>query len=595
MPPARTTRLPFGATPAADGTVAFRVWAPDATAAAVEIAGAPAAMQPQPGGWFACTVPAAIGAAYRYRFTLPDHPDGLSVPDPAARAQSGDVHGHSIVVDPEAYAWANLGWRGRPWHETVVYELHVGALGGFTGVAAALPALAALGVTAVELMPIAEFPGDRNWGYDGVLLYAPDAAYGTPGELKRLVDIAHGLGLMVFLDVVYNHFGPDGNYLGAYASAFYRHDQTTPWGDGIDFRRPEVRRFFIENALFWTQEYRFDGLRLDAVHMIRDQGFLQELAAEVRAAAPDRHLHLVIENEDNAAGLLRTGPEAPGFDAQWADDLHHCLHVLLTGESEAYYEDFQAAPAAQLARCLAEGFAYQGEPSPHAGGAPRGEPSADLPPTAFVVCLQNHDQIGNRALGERLTVLADPAALRAAVALLLLSPQIPMLFMGEEIGSRRPFLFFTGHHDDLAEQVRQGRRREFAKFAAFTDPARRERIPDPNAHASFAASTLDLALDDPEAASWRAYYRALLALRTAAIVPHIPGATSLGATAIGAKAVLARWRLGDGRRLTLASNLDSSEIACPDLEGRRLFATTGATAGTLAPHSTVATLTEPPA
>jgi maltooligosyltrehalose trehalohydrolase len=473
----------------------------------------------------------------------------------------------------------------------VIYELHVGLCGGFAGVAARLPELAKLGVTVIELMPIADFPGTRNWGYDGVLPYAPDAAYGSPDELKSLIDTAHGLGLSVMLDVVYNHFGPDGNYLGAYASPFWRHDLTTPWGDAIDFRHDPVRRFFIENALHWLLEYRFDGLRFDAVHAIQDAGFLAAMAAEIRAAVPPgRHVHLVMEHEGNAASLLRAGPGKPGYDAQWADDLHHCLHVLLTGEREGYYEDYLAAPATMLARCLSEGFGFQGEVSSHTG-APRGEPSAHLPPTAFVICLQNHDQIGNRALGERLTTLAHPDALRAATALLLLTPQIPLLFMGQEWGAETPFLFFTDHHGELAEAVRQGRRREFAKFAAFADPARRKQIPDPNAITTFEASRPDPAA--PGHAAWLALHRDLLAIRARDIAPHMEGARSIDAEALGETGVRASWRLGNGAVLTIGANFGGTALPCP-MHGDILFATPGMTMGTLAPRGCLVTLEPPP-
>ena len=470
------------------------------------------------------------------------------------------------------------------------------SLGGFAGVMARLPALAALGVTAVQLMPIAEFPGGRNWGYDGVLPYAPDCDYGTPEELKLLIDTAHGLGLMVFLDVVYNHFGPDGNYIGAYASGFYRHDLHTPWGDAIDFRRPQVQHYFIENALYWLTEYRFDGLRFDAVHAIRDPAFLQRMAATIRAGVgPKRQVHLIVENEENSAALLRSGPSTAGFDAQWADDFHHCVHVLLTGESEAYYEDFTDGPAQKLARCLAEGFAYQGEPSPHADGKPRGELSGHLPPTAFVVCLQNHDQIGNRAMGERLQSQADPQALRAATALLLLMPQIPMIFMGEEWGATTPFLFFTSHNDELADLVREGRRREFAKFAAFTDPARRALIPDPNAATTFAASRPDPdEATKPEHAAWLELYTQLLRIRAAEIMPRMDGARSAGAEAIGGTAVQARWRMADDSLLTLMVNFGGSPIACATAPGRVLYASLDVpTDGTIPAHCAMATLQEP--
>ena len=302
-------------------------------------------------GWFESEARCGAGARYRYRLA-----DGLAVPDPAARAQADDVHGPSLVVDPGAYRWQHPGWRGRPWHETVLYELHAGLLGGFAGVQAALPGLAALGVTAVELMPVNAFPGTRNWGYDGVLPFAPARSYGTPDELKALVDAAHGLGLMIFLDVVYNHFGPDGNYLAAYAPGFFRDDIATPWGGAIDFRRPEVRRFFTENALYWLLEYRFDGLRFDAVHAISEADWLDEMAAEVRATVePGRHAHLVLEHEGNASEHLRRG-----FDAQWNDDAHHVLHVLLTGERDGYYADYAVGAGRQAGALPGPGFRLSG-------------------------------------------------------------------------------------------------------------------------------------------------------------------------------------------------------------------------------------------
>jgi maltooligosyltrehalose trehalohydrolase len=582
----------FGATPLARGRARFALWAPDCASVSLEIEGRPPLpMQAGPDGRFVAETRCAAGARYRYRV----RPD-LAVPDPAARAQDGDVHGPSLLVDPAAYGWQHPGWRGRPWHEAVVYELHAGAMGGFAGVEQALPELARLGVTAVELMPVAEFPGRHNWGYDGVLPYAPDRAYGTPEALKRLVDAAHALGLMVLLDVVYNHFGPDGNYLAAYASPFFRTDTPTPWGPAIDFRRPEVRRFFIDNALLWLLEYRFDGLRLDAVHAIRDRDFLIELASSVRASVePGRHVHLVLENDDNDAGLLRAAPDRPGFDAQWSDDAHHALHVLLTGERSGYYADYAAAAPA-LARILSEGFAYQGEPSPYRDGTPRGTPSAHLPPTAFVAFLQNHDQIGNRAHGERLTRLADPGALRAASLLLLLAPQIPLLFMGDEWGETRPFLFFTDHHDELAEAVRQGRRREFQHFAAFADPAARARIPDPNDPGTFLASVPTPPAERTAAqAECRAFHAGLLALRAAEIVPRLPGCRSMGAEALGTMGVRAAWRLSDGAILTIAANFGAPPLACPAGPGAVLAATPGAdtSAGSLPGRGAVAWLARP--
>jgi maltooligosyltrehalose trehalohydrolase len=567
------TRPRFGANLLAPDHTRFALWAPDCDAVMLEIEGEESIpMREEPGGFFIAEGACSAGARYRFRV----RPD-LTVPDPASRAQAGDVHDASLVVDPCAYAWRHPGWCGRPWHEAIIYELHVGAMGGFAGVELALPALAELGVTAVEMMPISDFPGRRNWGYDGVLPYAPDAAYGTPDELKSLVDNAHGLGLMVLLDVVYNHFGPDGNYLGAYAGSFFHTDIGTPWGEAIDFRRPEVRAFFIDNALLWLLEYRFDGLRFDAVHTIHDRDFLLELERTVRGAIePGRHVHLVLENDDNDSGLLRATPDRPGFDAQWSDDVHHALHVLLTGERSGYYADYPE-PAAALARALAEGFVYQGEPSFYRQGRRRGTPSQHLPPTAFVTFLQNHDQIGNRALGERLTTLADPAALAAATLLLLLSPQIPLLFMGEEWGEKSPFLFFTDHEEKLAALVREGRRQEFRHFDAFASPEARARIPDPNDKATFLRS-LPLPPEErtAEQAAELAFHARLLALRARHIVPHLPGTRALGAEALGAMAVRAAWRLGNGIQLTIAANFGPDPVgvqtrgallaAVPDLD-----------------------------
>ncbi len=585
-----THPLPFGATPQPDGGTRFRVWAPSVDSLEVVLAdGTASPMRAAGEGWFGAELRCPPGSRYKFRM-----PDGTEAPDPASRMQDGDVHDWSMVLDGAAFRWRHTEWRGRPWHEAVVYELHPGAFGGFTGIRERLSELRDLGVTAVELMPVADFPGRHNWGYDGVLPFAPDRAYGTPDELKALVDEAHGLGLMVFLDVVYNHFGPDGAYIHALAKTFFDEGVHTPWGAAIDFKKAPVRQFFVQNALMWLREYRLDGLRFDAVHAISPADFLPELAREIRAGVePGRHVHLVLENERNDAHVLRTGPDAPGFDAQWADDWHHCLHVLLTGEREGYYEDFQD-PARQLARVLSEGFAYQGEVSPHSG-KPRGEPSAALPPTAFVICLQNHDQIGNRAMGERLTTLARPEALRAASALLLLTPLVPMLFMGEEHGSRSPFLFFTDHNEELAPLVREGRRKEFQHFAAFQDEERRAHIPDPNAPDTFRTSVPERPED---ATAMLGLHRRLLSVRREHVVPGIPGARSLGAEAVGPRAVLARWRLGDGGVLTVATNLDAEPVSVAAPAGRCVFegraGAAGAVSGGSLPGDTTVLFLEAP-
>jgi malto-oligosyltrehalose trehalohydrolase len=575
--------LPFGAGIRDDGQTRFRFWAPAQETVSVAVEGGPIVpMARFPEGWFEAIAPCPAGTRYRYRLA-----DGTLVPDPASRAQATDVHDPSVVIDPSAYAWRNTSWRGRPWKEAVLYELHAGVLGGFHGVATKLARLAALGITAIELMPINDFPGRHNWGYDGVLPYAPDTSYGTPDDLKALIDAAHDLGLMIFLDVVYNHFGPDGNYLSLYAPQFFREDHQTPWGAAIDFRKPQVRQFFTENVLYWLMEYRFDGLRFDAVHAIDDQTWVDEMAAAVRSTIePGRHVHLVLEHHNHASHLEKD------CDAQWNDDGHNVLHVLLTGEDAGYYGDYAAEPAQKLARCLAEGFIYQGDQSHYLGG-PRGMPSAHLPPTAFVLFLQNHDQIGNRAFGERLTTFVEPAALEAAIALMMLSPQIPLIFMGEETASRTPFLFFTDHGAELADAVRQGRRNEFARFPAFADPAKREQIPDPNAPRTFEASVPH---GDPvQGPSREALYRDLIALRQAEIVVRLDGARALDAKAVGPKAVVARWRMGDGSVLTLASNLGDASVSIEPPRGRRLFATsddaaTAAQSGTLSRYCTCAWL-----
>jgi maltooligosyltrehalose trehalohydrolase len=577
--------LSFGANPIGPGQTQFRIWAPVQREVSVAIEDRPLLpMVRSEDGWF--TAEATCSAGARYRYVLQD---GMRVPDPATRAQAADVHSESVVVDPVSYRWRRPDWRGRPWHDTVLYELHAGLFGGFNGVAHQLPRLADLGITAIELMPITEFPGARNWGYDGVLPFAPEHSYGSPDDLKALVDAAHDLDLMIFLDVVYNHFGPDGNYLHAYAPGMFRNDVNTPWGPAVDFRCKQVRRFFIDNALYWLIEYRFDGLRFDAVQAIADPNWLDEMAAEVRRTIePERKIHLVLENDDNTASHL-----AGNFDAQWNDDGHHVLHTLLTGEREGYYADYAEAPAALLARCLKEGFIYQGEPSPYRGNKRRGSPSADLPPTAFVLFLQNHDQIGNRAFGERLTSLSDQAALEAATTLQLLCPQIPLIFMGEEQASISPFLFFTDHNPDLAKAVREGRRREFAGFAKFADPETLAKIPDPNAFETFEQSKP--AAHPTIAGKRQALYQQLLRLRSAEIVPRLEGARALDARAVGSAAVLARWRMGDGAVLVIACNLGITPVAIPKQDQRLMFATSEATvmaarAGTLPSYSTVAFL-----
>jgi malto-oligosyltrehalose trehalohydrolase len=425
-------------------------------------------------------------------------------------------------------------------------------------------------------MPIADFPGARNWGYDGVLHYAPDACYGRPENLKSLIDAAHARGLMMFLDVVYNHFGPEGNYLGAYARDFFTERHKTDWGAAINFdgaASRTVRDFFIHNALYWLEEYHFDGLRFDAVHAIVDEStphILVELAEAVRSGpGTRRHIHLVLENDRNEARYLgyATDGRPRHYNAQWDDDFHHALHVELTGEKDGYYSDYAERATPLVGRCLAEGFAYQGDPSPFRNGARRGEASATLPPAAFVTFLQNHDQIGNRALGERLSALAPPARLRAAIVAWLLAPARPLLFMGEEFGARSPFLFFCDFGPELAQAVTQGRRREFSRFERFASPEAQQAIPDPNAPATFERSKLDWAsLDAPGHRQWLHLYRSLLALRQQHLTPRLAGMKGHAGrhTVVANGALVARWQLGDGSGLELRLNLSDDPARAPD-------------------------------
>jgi len=568
--------LPFGAQVLPDGRVRFRLWAPGQGRVSLLI-DQREALQLERGdsGWFELTTELArAGSRYSYQLA-----DGMRVPDPASRQQAENVHGSSVVVDPLSYAWRSAGWRGRPWTETVLYELHTGTFsdsGDFAGVERKLDRLAKLGITAIELMPVADFSGARNWGYDGVLPFAPARPYGTPDQLKALIDAAHERGLMMFLDVVYNHFGPDGNYLGRYAPQFFTDRHHTPWGAAIDFTQPVVREFFVHNALYWLNEFRFDGLRLDAVHAILDDSpthILTELAGRARAACgPDRHVHLVLENDANRARFLAS----PRYDAQWNDDFHHASHVVLTHESEGYYVDYQRDPLAALGRALAQGFVYQGESSIHRDGAPRGESTQDLPLSAFVAFLQNHDQVGNRAFGERLPQLVRPELLRAAASVLILSPQIPMLFMGEEWASVRPFLFFCDFRGELALAVRDGRRREFAKFPAFVDPGVRNRIPDPNDIATFERSKLDWSEAEREGHADHLHYcRELLAVRRDAVMPRLGEAEVKNAKYTTTDGLLrVAWRMADNAVLTLLANLradSSAPVAAP--RGRMLHST----------------------
>jgi malto-oligosyltrehalose trehalohydrolase len=575
---ARSTELArrwsFGPRIEEDG-VRFRIWAPKHRQIGLAVEGHEETlpMTALADGWHE-TLCADARPGTRYRFELPD---GLRVPDPASRHQPQDVHGPSEVVDPDAFRWSDEGWRGRPEAELVVYELHLGAFtqeGTFRAAIERLDHLAGLGVTALQLMPVADFPGSRNWGYDGTLIYAPDSAYGRPEDFKALVEAAHAKGLSVLLDVVYNHLGPDGNYLPAYAPVFDDR-RPTPWGGAINYDAPQnrpLRDYVIENALFWIEEFHLDGLRFDAVHAISDESeehLLDEMARRIRRETTGRTVHLILENEDNEASLLTRGADGRplAFSAQWNDDVHHVLHAAATGEDFAYYADY-AGDTGKLVRALAEGFAFQGEKMPYRG-APRGEPSAGLPPTAFIAFIQNHDQIGNRAFGERITTLAPPAAVKAAAAIYLLGPQVPMLFMGEEWGAKEPFPFFCDFPGELAHKVREGRREEFARFPQFRDPATRDRIPDPCAAETFRSAKLDwMGPEHEPGRKWLAWYRRILAVRRQEVVPLAGRITSGGeATIHGERCFEIVW----AGRLRLAANLGATACKAGETAGRMIW------------------------
>ena len=504
---------PLGASLREDGTT-FCVWAPACRSVDLVVEGrTPERLREAGDGMRELTVPALMtGVRYQYRL------DGERYrPDPVSRWQPQGVHGPSVVVDPSQFAWTDQGFRGHARADLVFYELHVGTYtttGTFEAIIPSLPRLADLGITAVELMPVGEFPGSRNWGYDGAHLYAPQSTYGGPRGLRRLVDACHAQGLSVFLDVVYNHQGPEGNYLAEYGP-YFTDRYKTPWGTAINFDGPDgagVRRHFVENARYWVKEFHIDGLRLDAVHSIFDTSprhILTDVAEGAReeGRAQGRPVHVIVESHDNDRRLLLPAADGGlGLDGVWADDFHHAVHVRLTGERGGYYIDFQ--PPELLPRAITDGFAFQGEHSEYFGRE-RGTPTAGLPPDQFVVCIQNHDQVGNRAQGDRLSTTVSIEAAKLAAALMFATPALPLLFMGEEYGETSPFQFFTSFLDPgLVEAVRQGRAAEISRFGW------QGALPDPGQPATFLRSRLNHALATaPRHRELREYYRQWLALR----------------------------------------------------------------------------------
>ena len=563
-----------------DGRVRFRLWAPAENAVDVLVGGNAVAMTAAGDGWHeAVTSLARPGDSYAFRLE-----DGTEIADPASRAQVKNLEGRSVLVDPAAYAWQETGWKGRPWEEAILYELHVGTFtreGTFRAAIDRLPHLHHVGVTAIELMPVAHFAGWRGWGYDGVLPYAPHTAYGTPEDLKALVDAAHAHGIMVLLDVVYNHFGPVGNVLPRIAPAFFHRERHTPWGAAIAFEERAVRDYFIGNALHWIKDYRFDGLRLDAVDEIDDPSerhILIELAETVRSAAPGRHVHLVVEDQMSRKGLLnRDGGIVHHYTAGWNDEFHHALHVIATGETEGHYAPFMAETDRLLREATARGFVYADRSKDRIGPPPQ-DP---LPPQVNVNFLHNHDQVGNRAFGERLPLLVEPTLLNVMTALLLLAPGIPLLFMGEEYGERQPFLFFADFGGDLAHATREGRRAEAENFGGLPEGTTAHHLPDPGDEETFRRSQLDWSrAGSPEGRASIRFLRELIALRQAHVVPLLAGGGAVEPHILPAEAdVLAiDWRFAKAT-LAIRANLAQEARALPQAPGETIFRLSAAGAG----------------
>jgi maltooligosyltrehalose trehalohydrolase len=547
----------LGAWPVVDGA-SFAVWAPDARRLEVlcETPGKPASVYPlekDSEGVFTGTH-SGIGAGDLYRYRL----DGAGpYPDPASRFQPQGLHGPSQVIDPNRFPWTDRDWKNVEPDRLVLYELHVGTFtpgGTFNAAIERLPYLKDLGVTAVELMPVAAFPGNRNWGYDGAALFAPARSYGAPDDLRTFVNEAHRTGLAVHLDVVYNHFGPDGAYAPVFSKYYFSERHRSPWGAGINLdgeHSAQVRRFFIENALHWIHEYHIDGLRLDATHALVDDSpryFLAELAAAVRASGEStgRKALLVAEDTRNLNYMLQPESEGGwGLDGVWSDDFHHQVRRCLAGDADGYFSDFDGT-VESIAATVRQGWFFTGQYAPYFGHQ-RGTGPASISPAQCVFFIQNHDQVGNRAFGDRLHHAIDLASYRAATVLLLLAPEAPLLFMGQEWAAGTPFQFFTDHEPGLGRKVTEGRRREFAKFRAFADPALRERIPDPQAPATFEASRLvwEETTLEPHL-STLALHRRLLALRAAEPVFRSAGRASFAIRPSGDSALVLRRGMGAG-------------------------------------------------
>ena len=550
--------------------VQFRVWSPttrsiDLMVQRPETPPSVLPLQPSGDGYFTGTFP-DIQTGTRYQFRING---GHSYPDPASRFQPEGVHGPSQVVDPSLFHWTDANWTGLRMEDLILYELHVGTFtpaGTFNGVREKLKALQDLGITAVELLPVADFPGNRNWGYDGVDLFAPARCYGTPDELRHLVNEAHALNIGVILDVVYNHLGPEGAYLGAFSPYYFSSRHKSPWGDAINFDDEycrHARHFFIENALHWIHEYHIDGLRLDATHAMVDDSpthFLKELAQKVHASLPKkRNVLLIAEDDRNQAQLILPSDRGGyGLDGVWADDFHHQVRCLLAGDDEGYFQDF-TGNIEDLAKTIRQGWFYTGQNSVFRKRA-RGTSTEGISLQKFVHCIQNHDQVGNRAMGDRLHFEVDLASFRAASALLLLSPATPLLFMGQEWGASTPFCFFTDHPEALGKAVTKGRQNEFRQFKAFSQPDAILSIPDPQALATFVSSKLNWEERHRQPhAGILGLYRDLIKLRKTE--PALQGklTSSLELEALGKNILAVKRKAADNSALLVVACLKGQE------------------------------------
>jgi maltooligosyltrehalose trehalohydrolase len=559
----------IGAVPTGDGT-RFRVWAPDHDLMAlhVEADGVRVPMEPEPGDWFSVTLPDA-GAGTRYRFA-PGDGDDDPVPDPASRSQPDGPHGPSEVVDAHHFAWSDAEWPGVGTGRQVIYEMHVGTFtpeGTWRSATAQLPALADLGVTIIELMPVAEFPGRFNWGYDGVALFAPASAYGTPDDMRRFVDRAHALGLAVVLDVVYNHTGPDGCYMAHFARDYFSRRYSTDWGDAINFdglNSRGVRNFFLANVEYWIRDFHLDGFRFDATQNIYDSGsphILAELAAAARAAAGRRRIWLIGENEPQDANILRAQSRGGhGFDALWNDDFHHSALVALTGRTEAYYSDHRGSPQ-EFISAVRWGFLFQGQHYRWQGQR-RGSAALDLEGWRFINFLENHDQVANTADGQRVHAIAASGEYRALTALVLLAPGTAMLFQGQEFASSAPFLFFADHEPGLARKVHEGRRSFMAQFPSAGSAAIQERLPDPSDEATWLRCRLEPEERERNAAVV-ALHRDLIRLSRTDPVISMQDATRLHGAVLTDEAFLLRWLDDEGDDRLLLVNLGTGRHFSP--------------------------------